>query len=791
MRKLLLAFLVFISTGTLMAQNDYNWVPQSLSPDNNLLEMEVMDDNSLVVIGNYNSVFKSVDNGLTWDFLSLINPEYDLASMSISASGTGYISSRAAKLIDYSTITDPLLDGILFKTTDNGATWTAVDLSGISSTDAHLDPLKDGAFGMDIYAVGCKDDQNAFIYIGWKDVLSGTKISVGAVFETADGGATWAPITDDLGSYSIASFKNYGDTTYMGGNNKLYKYCNDVLVDMYPALVAANEDDNIFIYDIGFIAQEEFYVVTSIDGVFHTSDGGKTFTELKTGSVPTGGYSMYIMNSDTMMIVGTTSKTKVSLDGGANWTSCSAGSTCYTVGGIMNDSIVAGGRDNLYKLAVADLGIDPTKWTTLTVNNTSENILNIKIIDDNNAILCGNSGVFKSTQDKGLTWSDVAHAEFYDRVSTTPEYEVSYTGVCNSSGVSYIAARRYDHEDYSSFLTYYPGPIYMSLDNWVTWELMDIDEIGKENQDDASIYPFHDDCYGFDPYTIECIDDSIIFLWANWYDTIAGFDSKVSHSRIFKSVDNGDTWNSITDDMGGPFITDIHFVDKNTGYVGGSATLLKTTDGGASFTDLYPVMDVDEDDNMYVKAIVYVGPDEIYLPTVSDSVWLMSAGGTQFDAVPGLTGANDIIKLGERNLLTVGSTSKSFVTTNGAESWRACSPGVTIWSIGGVVNDSLYALTKGDIYKIAVTELASNVGIDEEVTEGDMIKLLNRLSEVEVMSLKDNIERCEVYSITGNLVEVQEPNSASCIINKTNYRRGVYIISTQIQGKRFSHKVVF
>ncbi len=793
MKNFLLLFLTLFSATLIMAQTTYNWVPQTLSPDNNLQVMTTVED-TLVVVGNNNSFFKSVNKGINWDFVKVVDAEFDFSSMSISDGGTGLLSTRKSKIINYSGITDPTASGILLKTTDHGTSWSIIDLNGISTSNPALDPNKEGSFGLDLFTVECVDANNAFIYVGWSDVITGSKVSCGAVFETSDGGTTWDPISDDLGSYITTAIQTKGTVTYIAGNNHLLKRTGGTTTDLYPALVAADggSDQTIYIFDIDVISETEFYVVTTSNGLFHSTDGGTTITELTGTGIPSGGNDLKVIDANTIMVLGTSSKSKLTVDGGANWIGCYPGESCWEIEGVFNDSVYALAKDEIYKIAVSDLNSNPTNWKAQVITDLGENIQQMHIVDASNAIIAGNSEIIKSTNDKGISWTDVAIPELYDQAAETQEYEVSFNGLCYSEGVSYAAARRYDLESYSSVITYYPGPIFKSTDNWKTWELLDINEIGSENEADVTMYPFHDDCYGFDPYSIECITDSIIYVWANWYDTVAGYDDKISHSRVFKSIDGGETWNSITDDLGSPFVTAIHFEDKDNGYIVGSKTLLKTTDGGQNFTDLHATLDPTGDLNMYFKGVTYVSDDEIYFPTTSDSVWVTNDQGTSFSTVNSLTGANDVIKLYDDHILALGSTSKSFLTKDGGETWEECSPGTTVWSIGGVINDSLFVLTKGDIYKIAFSELVEiPSGVDNEIMNSNLIKILNSKSEVEVVSYEDDIETCVVYNILGQLIEIKKPNGRSCRINKLEYEPGIYIIATFTNNKRYTHKVVF
>jgi photosystem II stability/assembly factor-like uncharacterized protein len=805
MKKLVLISFSLLWAAALMAQPTvYNWVPQTLSPDNNLQELTVMDDNSLVVVGYNNSFFKSTDQGLTWNPVKVVYTEFDFTSLSMNSSGVGLLSSRFSKIIDYKSGEDVVVSGKLLKTNDYGVTWSVMDLAGIGVGEPDsLNPNRTGCFSFDLYTVGCVDANNLFAYVGWKDMTSGSKVSAGAVYETKDGGATWTSISGDLGSKVITAIQTAGTNTFVAGNNTMFKKSGDVVTDLFPALVTANNDDaSIYIFDIDVVSETEFYIVSTSDGIFKTTDAGDTFTKMGGTGVPAGGNDIKKINENTIMVLGISARSKVTVDGGTTWTGCYPGASCWEISGVFGDSVVATAKDDIYKIAVADLATNPTNWKKQNITDKG-NIQQIHIIDADKAILAGTGQVVKSTSDKGQTWSDVN----LPVLSPIPgddnaEYEIDFKGICTSDGVSYANTRRFYFVDYPTSSPnvdlYFSGLIFTSKDNWETSEMVNLMSIGAKYETDPTKNPFHANCYGFEPFSIECVTDSILYLWGQWNDTTAGFDNKETHSYIFRTTDSLATWDIVTENLGNRFVTDIHFVDKDNGYIAGNRTLLKTTDGGETFVNLYETLDPGEVEGMFINAIVYMSDEEIYLPTTADSVWLTTDGGQTFTAVPGVPGGNDFLKLSDTHMLSIGTVAKSFLTWNAGAEWEACSPGVSVWALGGIVNDEVLALTKGDIYKIAVAELLAKtddddddtVSVKELITEAGL-KILNRADEIEVLSAEQQIDHCILYSITGKVMEERKQQGVSCIFRKSSYAPGVYIISTYTANKRYTHKVVF
>ncbi|MCK5731222.1 MAG: T9SS type A sorting domain-containing protein, partial [Draconibacterium sp.] len=50
---------------------------------------------------------------------------------------------------------------------------------------------------------------------------------------------------------------------------------------------------------------------------------------------------------------------------------------------------------------------------------------------------------------------------------------------------------------------------------------------------------------------------------------------------------------------------------------------------------------------------------------------------------------------------------------------------------------------------------------------------------------------CKVYSITGRLISISEPNNRTYELQRSNFQSGIYIIETLIKGKRHTKKIVF
>jgi len=712
MKNFTLFLSVFLISFSAFAQVTFNWEKQSISPGNNLQEMNMVNDSTTLLVGYGRTFVKSADFGLTWDNVPILDPLYDFGDLSINSNGIGYACSGDQKVINNPSGYEPdvYAHGVLLKTIDNGVNWSVFDISVIGEgDDPALNPNAPGCYAMHFRSVEVIDDNTALLGIEWYEhiVSTGSKVSHAGVFKTTDGGASWIAITDN-GRYPMA-IEIADSSIYFGGNTHLLKTVtgSDVVTDIYPNLIAAAipADSTLFVNDITIVSESEIYVTTSIDGIFLTIDRGQTFTMLQSGA-PTGGNDMYKVNDTVLIVLGSSSKSKASVDSGATWVSCYPGSTVWEIGGVFNDSLYALAKSKVFKIAVTDLISGTYTWVEQVLTDNIS-LQKMHIFDANRALIIGNDETFMTTDDGGVSWTDVDLPNLFVYGA-----EYDFSDVSTSEGASYASTRRYKQFDYPTSSQYADiyvhGLIYKSMDYWKTWELLDVSNFGTGT--DPSSNPNFLGCYSFSPTELECINDTIVYVYVNWNDTTTGADNKITHSRVFKTINGGDTWDPITKDFGSSYINSIYFLDKDTGFIAGNTILLKTDDGGDSFTDLYPaVAEASPDDStMFVQEIHYINENEWYLPTAVDGVFATYDGGatyTRFDQTK-IAGGSGFYKVDTSTYIVLGTTSKSKISWDKGVTWTNCSPGSSIWGIGGVLNDSLVAMGKTYLYKISLSNLA-------------------------------------------------------------------------------------
>ena len=119
----------------------------------------------------------------------------------------------------------------------------------------------------------------------------------------------------------------------------------------------------------------------------------------------------------------------------------------------------------------------------------------------------------------------------------------------------------------------------------------------------------------------------------------------------------------------------------------------------------------------------------------------------------------------------------------------ACSAGATIYEIGGVWNDTFYALGQGKIYKMPVSGLGLTYA--QEIPKLNELRVMYKPSAIELVSSDKRIDRCTVYSITGQLMLDAQPLSYSVELPGNSLKPGIYIVKSSAGNMIYTNKIVF
>jgi photosystem II stability/assembly factor-like uncharacterized protein len=250
--------------------------------------------------GSRGAVYKTVDAGLTWTL-----------QMSNATNGTNYYF-RNVEFLDENIGFIGTLDGVFFKTSNGGTTWTAVtnfptdpvaicglDTVGTSTVygvGAYYEPaflIKSSDSGatwsytdMSAYANGLVEvlfiDEN----IGF---CSGIKSNGGVILKTINGGTTWTEIynTNIAGEYvwKLQILPGTNNNTIFGSVEAVTPNLGKLIktFDGGTTWTSKNFPD-VDVQAVGFVSATKGWMGGHHTGFYETLDGGNTWTNISVGS---------------------------------------------------------------------------------------------------------------------------------------------------------------------------------------------------------------------------------------------------------------------------------------------------------------------------------------------------------------------------------------------------------------------------------------------------------------------------------------------------------------------------
>ncbi len=515
-----------ICSMTLSAQ--YEWVWQEPTPVGNYFyDVQRLDATTLVACGSDAGVLKSTDSGATWSVIhdARDGKADDMESVCFVNATTGWTAGGGPNLL---------------KTSDGGNTWVHQEVDYFANVQAvyFLDELRGwaGGSGRVIYYTENGGDtwnsapvtQSNFITdIHFADENSGWAVAnLGVLYYSSDGGLTW----NEQVSGTTATLKRLdffdADTGWaVGASGTLLKTIN-----AGGTWVAQTTNTNALLNDVEFF--DAFTGLAVGQGVILKSvDGGASWTQTGAfGEDMLDGVSY--LDESTIAVSGQSGTILISTDGGENWQPYGTRVADYWLTKIEftdESNGWAGGIEGGV-LRTTDGG---ENWEK--VLQMRWGVDDIETLDNETAYLLSWQKELFFTDNGGISWDTLEVGE----VSGTTPY-MSFPSV----SVGYVTG------------TYGGTPLVKTVDGGVSWTAID---------PGASAAFFRD---------VFFIDED-----TGWLGGIDGV--------VLSTTDGGDNWTEhnvgVTED-----VTQIYFEDANRGWAIAGRHLLKTSNGGASWTNLNP-----------------------------------------------------------------------------------------------------------------------------------------------------------------------------------------------------------
>ncbi|HOT97953.1 MAG TPA: T9SS type A sorting domain-containing protein [bacterium] len=423
---------------------------------------------SILFAGTEDGVFRSIDNGASWNPTGLENIVYSLAVKSDDESSLNLFAGT--------------YNGGVFLSTDNGDNWNQMN------------------FGLLNHYVNCLAASDSNIFAGTKD----------GVFRSPSNGTYWIPASSGLGSKSIRSLNIYGKNLYAGTDSGLFistdnganwtsaglkgEAVNAFTIngsyffagtDTSGVLISADNGVNWQMISIPDMSKRVFSLAVmnnslyagtgmgiyrtpsngaywipsntglgnqpaytlyirgtdlfagTMGGVFRSTNSGDNWTDINTGLITTKVHSL--ISSGTDLYAGVWGGIFQSHDNGNTWTALSRGSACFSL--LLSETkLYAGGGNHVgcYDLVkgnwewvpvgmgwIRALATNGTTlfagsegsgvfriihhapgWWTITKTNMQDTMVFALAVKDSFIFAGTGGGVFRSSNN-GATWSDV------------------------------------------------------------------------------------------------------------------------------------------------------------------------------------------------------------------------------------------------------------------------------------------------------------------------------------------------------------------------------------------------
>lgn len=545
--------------------------------------------------------FKTTNGGTTWTPIFSGLP------------ATQYVASLA---IDPTTPTTVYAgtSGGAFKTTDGGTSWVGIN-SGLTNTairSLKMDPTNPSI----LYCAGS-----------------------GGVSKTTDGGASWTAVTSGLpvgdGFLSLAIDPDTPSTVYVG------TYANGVFKTTNAGASWTAVNNGLTTTRVWALAADPVnpgtvYAGTDqgVPGIFQTTDGGGTWTPLNSG--PSAGVYALVIDSThpNNVYAGVNGGVYKTTDTGATWSAVNSGlgfpSTFALAMDPTNPAILYAGTsgNGIFKTTTS-----AASWTAIDagLTNTETQAL---VIDPSNPstlyVAADYIGVFKTTT-AGGSWNAVNNglAQLFvqslaiDPATPSTLYAGTYTGSSGGTvfkttdgGGSWATANSGLPDSTVNTLVVHPTTTNTVYAGTRTGVFRTTDAGGSWVAANAGLTSTYVDVLVIDPQ-----NPTTLYAGTNG-------------DGVFKTADSGNSWSPMNVGMTGYAVYSLVVDPTNVNilyagaYLGNSAPVFKSTDGGAHWTALSGSPGIAES-----LAIDPSAPATLYAGTNGLGVFKTTDGGGTWTAI--------------------------------------------------------------------------------------------------------------------------------------------------------------
>ncbi len=427
--------IVFVMTGTLVSVNFANddTATTNLYPASNIGtkdEFETLNDAHFInskegwAVGNLSTILHTTDGGVNWEMQKApLDATLQSVYFTDSKNGiaVGGINLNAAnELYGWNSVTMKETDaqywnytyGVIFKTSDGGKTWTAINGKSVKT---RLKPKSSHFLGW-LYDVKFADKVN-----GW------AVGEFGIILKTTNGGLTWS----DIGSDKAATADSFLYGLHCTSKTKLY---------------ACGEDGKIFSTTDGGKKWKTVYHIKDFPGGDPTSYFGFSYSEIS--KQISWRDIFFLPNGKTGWAVSYNATIMKTTDSGKTWKKQSSGFSDKVKNSVDLKSIYFADANNGW--AVGQMGkkvLHTTNggktWIRQDMPN-AEWLYGVFFTDKNNGIALGDFGTIVKTTNAGKMWTYSRHMDLYQ--NTRAPFLVAHAHADDEAVYFSIPLTKYSYE---------------------------------------------------------------------------------------------------------------------------------------------------------------------------------------------------------------------------------------------------------------------------------------------------------------------------------------------------------
>lgn len=419
-----------------------------------------------------------------------------------------------------------------------------------------------------------------------------------------------------------------------------------------------------------FLSATTGYVCGDDGLILKTTDGGSTFTVLTSGTTEDLSDIDFI-DADSGYAVGSVGTVLKTTNGGLTWNAITTPITVTinTVEVVSADNVYFGAATASAPQLVSrstDYGVT---WTNATPTGATKNITDIFFLDAAHG-WCSSQDVGKVfyTTDGGTTWANGVSANLV--VPNYVHFIDANTGFVTNNNNGNVYRTADGGATYTGIATG-TEPLYCVANSGTS-----IFAVGRY----GSIYKSLDNGLTWNPMFLSVTQKPMRSI--KFTSSLVGYSGGGSTSAadslgfILKTNDGGETWENV----GYNFKAQVYsfaIASSNVWYVGNSINqIYKTTDGGATFTlQTHPIVSTTTDFNDMSFVDVNTG----YAVSSGGKIIKTTNGGTTWtDAnTPfGTSGVWSIYTPNANKVIAVGASAKAYMTTDGGTSWTPMTTGI-------------------------------------------------------------------------------------------------------------------